>query len=401
MSDEQLDLRPLAGLRVIEIGQLLAGPFTGTILGYFGAEVIKVEPPEVGDPIRGWREVRDGTSLWWASLSRNKKCITLDLKTSKGQEVLKKLANTADVFVENFRPGTMEKWGIGPDTFKEENPGLIYARISGYGQTGPAASKAGFASVCEAFGGFRYVNGFPGEVPVRPNISIGDTLAGIHAALGVLLAYIGRQKSGQGQVVDVAIFEGLFNLLEAVIPEYSGAGIVREPSGTAITGIVPTNTHRCKDGKHIVIGANTNSMFKRLAKAMDKPEMGDDSRFTENTDRVANQKEIETIIESWTLQLNSKEALEALDVAGVAAGPIYSVKDMFEDEQYRARELFQEVSIDGKPLTIPAIIPRLSRTPGKTDFPGSKLGAHNEEVLQDILGYTEQEIAALKAEKII
>ena len=401
MSDEQLDLRPLAGLRVIEIGQLLAGPFTGTILGYFGAEVIKVEPPEVGDPIRGWREVRDGTSLWWASLSRNKKCITLDLKTPKGQEILKKLANTADVFVENFRPGTMEKWGIGPDTFKEENPGLIYARISGYGQTGPAASKAGFASVCEAFGGFRYVNGFPGEVPVRPNISIGDTLAGIHAALGVLLAYIGRQKSGQGQVVDVAIFEGLFNLLEAVIPEYSGAGIVREPSGTAITGIVPTNTHRCKDGKHIVIGANTNSMFKRLAKAMDKPEMGDDSRFTENTDRVANQKEIETIIESWTLQINSKEALEALDLAGVAAGPIYSVKDMFEDEQYRARELFQEVSIDGKPLTIPAIIPRLSRTPGKTDFPGSKLGAHNEEVLQDILGYTEQEIAALKAEKII
>ena len=395
------DLRPLAGLRVIEIGQLLAGPFTGTILGYFGAEVIKVEPPEVGDPIRGWREVRDGTSLWWASLSRNKKCITLDLKTPKGQEVLKKLANTADVFVENFRPGTMEKWGIGPDTFKEENPGLIYARISGYGQTGPAASKAGFASVCEAFGGFRYVNGFPGEVPVRPNISIGDTLAGIHAALGVLLAYIGRQKSGQGQVVDVAIFEGLFNLLEAVIPEYSGAGIVREPSGTAITGIVPTNTHRCKDGKHIVIGANTNSMFKRLAKAMDKPEMGDDLRFTENADRVANQKEIEMIIESWTLQLNSKEALEALDVAGVAAGPIYSVKDMFEDEQYRARELFQEVSINGKPLTIPAIIPRLSRTPGKTDFPGSELGAHNEEVLQDILGYTEQEIADLKAKKII
>ena len=401
MSDEQLDLRPLAGLRVIEVGQLLAGPFTGTILGYFGAEVIKVEPPKVGDPIRGWREVRNGTSLWWASLSRNKKCITLDLKTRKGQEVLKKLANTADVFVENFRPGTMEKWGIGPDTFKEENPGLIYARISGYGQTGPAASKAGFASVCEAFGGFRYVNGFPGEVPVRPNISIGDTLAGIHAALGVLLAYIGRQKNGQGQVVDVAIFEGLFNLLEAVIPEYSGAGIVREPSGTAITGIVPTNTHRCKDGKHIVIGANTNSMFKRLAKAMDKAEMGDESRFAENADRVANQKEIETIIESWTLQLNSKEVLEALDVAGVAAGPIYSVEDMFEDEQYHARELFQEVSIDGKPLTIPAIIPRLSRTPGKTDFPGAKLGAHNEEVLQDILGYTAQEIAVLKAEKII
>jgi crotonobetainyl-CoA:carnitine CoA-transferase CaiB-like acyl-CoA transferase len=401
MMNAELDSRPLAGLRVIEIGQLLAGPFTGTILGYFGAEVIKVEPPEIGDPIRGWREVRDGTSLWWASLSRNKKCITLDLKTTRGQKILKTLANTADVFIENFRPGTMEKWGIGPDTFKKENPGLIYARISGYGQTGPYATKAGFASACEAFGGFRYLNGFPGEAPVRPNISIGDTLAGIHAALGVLLAYIGKQKDGLGQVVDVAIFEGLFNLLEAVIPEYSGAGIIREPSGTAITGIVPTNTHRCKDGKLIVIGANTNSMFKRLAKAINKPEMGDEPRFDENAGRVTHQKEIEGIIESWTLKLNSKDALVVLDDAGVAAGPIYNVKDMFEDEQYHARELFQEVSIDGKPLTIPAIIPRLSRTPGKTDFPGSKLGAHNEEVFKDILGYSEQEISDLKANKII
>ena len=398
---EKSDMRPLKGMRVIEVGQLLAGPFTGTILGYFGAEVIKIEPPETGDPIRGWREVKDGTSLWWRSLARNKKCITIDLKTKKGQELLAELVQTADVFVENFRPGTMEKWGLGPDDVKKKNPGLIYARISGYGQTGPYAKKAGFASVCEAFGGFRYVNGFPGGAPVRPNISIGDTLAGIHAALGVLLAYIGRQNSGEGQVVDVAIFEGLFNLLEGVIPEYDGAGIIREPSGTAITGIVPTGTYRCKDNRLIVIGANTNSMFKRLTSAMDKPELGTDPRLAENIGRVENQKEIEEAIESWTLTLDSEDALSKLDSVSVAAGPILNVKDMFENEQYQARELFQEVTIDGEPLSIPAIIPRLSKTPGETDFPGPSLGEHNQEVLKDILRLSDKEINTLKKNRII
>ena len=398
---EKSDMRPLKGMRVIEVGQLLAGPFTGTILGYFGAEVIKIEPPETGDPIRGWREVKDGTSLWWRSLARNKKCITIDLKTKKGQELLAELVQTADVFVENFRPGTMEKWGLGPDDVKKKNPSLIYARISGYGQTGPYAKKAGFASVCEAFGGFRYVNGFPGGAPVRPNISIGDTLAGIHAALGVLLAYIGRQNSGEGQVVDVAIFEGLFNLLEGVIPEYDGAGIIREPSGTAITGIVPTGTYRCKDNRLIVIGANTNSMFKRLTSAMDKPELGTDPRLAENIGRVENQKEIEEAIESWTLTLDSEDALSKLDSVSVAAGPILNVKDMFENEQYRARELFQEVTIDGEPLSIPAIIPRLSKTPGETDFPGPSLGEHNQEVLKDILRLSDKEINTLKKNRII
>ena len=398
---EKPDMRPLKGMRVIEVGQLLAGPFTGTILGYFGAEVIKIEPPETGDPIRGWREVKDGTSLWWRSLARNKKCITIDLKIKKGQELLAELVQTADVFVENFRPGTMEKWGLGPDDVKKKNPGLIYARISGYGQTGPYAKKAGFASVCEAFGGFRYVNGFPGGAPVRPNISIGDTLAGIHAALGVLLAYIGRQNSGEGQVVDVAIFEGLFNLLEGVIPEYDGAGIIREPSGTAITGIVPTGTYRCKDDRLIVIGANTNSMFKRLTGAMDKPELGADPRLAENIGRVKHQKEIEEAIESWTLTLDSEDALSKLDNASVAAGPILNVRDMFENEQYQARELFQEVTIDGEPLSIPAIIPRLSKTPGETDFPGPGLGEHNQEVLKDILRLSDEEINTLKRNRII
>jgi crotonobetainyl-CoA:carnitine CoA-transferase CaiB-like acyl-CoA transferase len=401
MNQAPTDSRPLAGMRVIEIGQLLAGPFTGTILGYFGAEVIKVEPPGQGDPIRGWREVRNGTSLWWASLARNKKCVTLDLREERGRALLRRMAAKADVFIENFRPGTMEKWGLDPDALKVDNPGLIYARISGYGQTGPYAPKAGFASVCEAFGGFRYVNGFPGEPPVRPNLSIGDTLAGIHAALGVLLAYIGRQRDGQGQVVDVAIFEAVFNLLEGVIPEYAGAGVVRQPSGSTLTGIVPSNTYRCADGRLIVIGANTNSMFKRLAEAMGQPAMAGDPRFADNAGRVTHQTEIDDAVEAWTRSQPAAAALAALDEAGVAAGPIYDARDMFADPQFRARGLFQEVTIDGEPLTIPAIVPLLARTPGRTDFPGPALGSHNDAVYREWLGLEAQELAALRDDGVI
>ncbi len=401
MTAGHADRRPLAGMRVIEVGQLLAGPFTGTILGYFGAEVIKIEPPDGGDPIRSWREVRDGTSLWWASLARNKHCVTLDLRSERGRELLRELAAQADVFIENFRPGTMEKWGIGPDTLKADNPGLIYARISGYGQTGPYAPKAGFASVCEAFGGFRYVNGFPGEPPVRPNLSIGDTLAGLHAALGVLLAYIGRQRDGEGQVVDVAIFEAVFNLLEAVIPEYSGAGVIRQPSGSTLTGIVPSNTYRCGDGKLIVIGANTNSMFKRLVEAMGRPEMAGDPRLADNAGRVRHQEEVDGAVESWTRSLPSAQALAVLDEAGVAAGPIYDARDMFNDPQFRARGLFEEVTIDGKPLHIPAIVPLLSRTPGRTDFPGAAVGTANERVFGELLGLSSDELAALRSDGVI
>ena len=401
MHNSKDDQRPLAGMRVVEVGQLLAGPFTGTILGYFGAEVIKVEPPEGGDPIRGWREMRDGTSLWWASVARNKKCVTLDLRTQRGRELLAKLAAKADVFVENFRPGVMEKWGLGPDDLKQTNPGLIYARISGYGQTGPNAPKAGFASVCEAYGGFRYVNGFPGQPPVRPNLSIGDTLAGLHAALGVLLAYIGRQKDGQGQVVDVAIFEAVFNLLEAVIPEYDGNGVIRQPSGSTLTGIVPSNTYRCADDKLIVIGANTNPMFKRLVEAMGEAHMASDPRLADNAGRVRHQGEVDGVVERWTGAHSSVEALAILDEAGVAAGPIYDARDMFEDPHYRARGLFQEVTIDGQPLNIPAIIPLLARTPGKTDWPGPKLGAHNDEVFGELLDLDAGSIAELKAAGVI
>ena len=297
----------------------------------------------------------------------------------------------------------MEKWGLGPDEFKQSNPGLIYARISGYGQTGPAAPKPGFASVCEGFGGFRYVNGFPGDAPVRPNLSIGDTLAGIHAAMGILLAYIKRTRDGdgKGQIVDVAIFEAVYNLLEGVVPEYDGAGIIREPSGSTITGIVPSNTYRCGDGKLIVIGANTDSMFKRLAEAMSDPEMGDDPRFADNNNRVEHQDEIDGKIAQWAASQPAATALNQLDAAGVAAGPIYSVKDIFEDPQYRARGLLQEVTVDGEPLTIPAIIPHLSETPGGTQWPGPAVGSHNDEIFSDVLNLSEDEQSALRTSGII
>lgn len=403
MADSTTAQLPLAGLRVIEVGQLLAGPWAGTILGYYGAEVIKVEPPETGDPIRRWRKLRNGQSLWWSSLARNKKCVTLDLKSARGRELMAELMNSADVLVENFKPGTMEKWGLGPDVFKQSNPGLIYARISGYGQTGPSAPKPGFASVCEGFGGFRYVNGFPGEPPVRPNLSIGDTLAGLHAAMGILLAYINRNRAdgGSGQVVDVAIFESVFSLLEGVVPEFDGAGIIREPSGSTLTGIVPSNTYRCGDGKLIVIGANTDSMFKRLAKLMEQPEMGDDPRFSDNAKRVEHQEEIDGRIAAWAAARPAAVALDSLDDAGVAAGPIYNVEDIFNDPQYRARGLLQQVTVDGEPLTIPAIVPLLSETPGTTRWPGPKIGSHNDEVFSEILKLSASEQATLRDDGVI
>jgi len=395
--------RPLDGVRVIEVGQLLAGPFAATILGYYGAEVIKVEPPEGGDPIRRWRVVKNDTALWWHSLARNKKCVTLDLRVDEGRKVLRQLVDKADVLIENFRPGTMEKWGIGPADVKQTNPGLIYARISGYGQTGPYAPRPGFASVCEGFGGFRYVNGFPGQPSVRPNLSIGDTLAGLHAALGILLAYIGRDKSrhGEGQVVDVAIFEAIYNLMESMVPEYDGAGVVREPSGSTLTGIVPSNIYPTSDGKTIIIGANTNPMFQRLCELMGKPEMAKDPKYRENMNRVEHQAELDGLIAAWTGSLTMAEVLERLEQGGVAAGPIYSVADMFADPQYHARGLFETVTIDGEPLKIPAIIPKLDETPGRTDWPGAALGAHNDEVYRDLLGMSEDALAELKRAGVV
>lgn len=395
--------KPLSGIRVIEVGQLLAGPFTGTMLAYYGAEVIKVEPPGAGDPIRQWREVKDGTSYWWRSLGRNKKCITLDLKTDQGREVLKDLVFTGDVLIENFRPGVMEKWGLGPDFFEKEYPELVYTRISGYGQDGPLAQKPGFASVCEGFSGFRYVNGFPDQAPVRPNLSMGDSLASLHAAFGILMALHHRNKTsaGKGQVVDVALYESMFNMMEAVVPEYSGAGVVRQPSGTTVTGIVPTNTYRCQDNKYVVIGGNGDSIFKRLMSAIGRDDLANDERLATNQGRVDNEPEIDDVLSSWTGSIPSQEVLACLEKARVPSGPIYNVEDMFNDPQYQARGMFEEVDVDGDKLVIPAITPKLVGTPGKTEWPGPDVGSHNQEVIADMLGYGEQGLADLIEQGVV
>lgn len=386
--------RPLEGLRVVEMGQLLAGPFAGTVLGYFGAEVIKVEPP-TGDPIRQWREVRDGMSLWYHSLARNKKSVTLDLKSDKGREIAFDLLTKADVVVENFRPGAMESWGLGPEHVKPHNPGIIYARISGYGQTGPFSEKPGYASVTEGYGGFRYINGEPGKPPIRPNISLGDTAAAIQAAMGVLLAVIQRQKTGNGQVVDVALYEAIFNLLEGIVPEYDGAGVVREPSGTTITGIVPTNTYLCSDGKHVVIGGNGDSIFKRLMKEAGREDMAEDPELEHNPGRVIHQERIDQALADWCQQHSSGDIIAKLESARVPVGPIYSVEDMMTDPHYIARGMFEEVDVNGKALKIPAISPKLSDTPGRTDWPGAQIGAHNQEILGDLLGLSPETLEQL------
>ena len=394
--------KPLKGMRVIEMGQLIAGPFTGSILGYFGAEIIKIEPI-TGDPVRDWRLTENNTSYWWHSVSRNKKSITLNLKSEEGIQIAKDLILKSDVLIENFRPGTLEKWGIGPAELEKENPGLITARISGYGQTGPRSHLPGYASVCEGFGGFRYVNGFPDRPPVRPNLSIGDTLAGLHAAMGVLLAYIQREKdpNNKGQVVDTAIYESVFNLMEAVVPEYSGCGAIREPSGSTITGIVPTNTYVTSDDKHVIIGGNGDSIFKRLMKAIDQPGMAADERFEDNIGRVEHEKELDAAIEKWTSEHTSEEVLSIMDEVSVPAGPIYSVEDMMKDEHYIARGMFEEVEANGRPLKIPAMLPILTETPGGTDWSGPELSQHTNEILSELLGKNAEEIKKLNEGGVI
>ena len=393
-------MRPLEGIRVIEVGQLLAGPFSGTMLAYFGAEVIKVEPPG-GDPIRGWRVVKDGASLWYRSLGRNKKSVTLDLKSEKGRELVLQLFDSADVVVENFRPGAMESWGLGPDVAKKRNPGLIYARISGYGQTGPYSEKPGYASVTEGFGGFRYINGEPGKAPVRPNISLGDTVSAIHAALGVTLAIIAREKSGEGQVVDIALYESIFNLMEGIVPEYDGGGVVREPSGTTITGIVPTNTYPCRDGKFVVIGGNGDSIFKRLMVAAGRPDMSENPEMEDNSGRLKHEDEIDEALGDWCKTLLAREVIDILEEARVPVGPIYSVEDMIKDPHYQARGMFERVEIDGKPLQIPAIMPLLEETPGRTDWPGGGIGSHNKEILGGLLDLSEEDMDKLRSDGVI
>jgi crotonobetainyl-CoA:carnitine CoA-transferase CaiB-like acyl-CoA transferase len=410
---DTLSERPLDGVKVLELGQLMAGPFAGTLLAYYGAEVIKIEPPGKGDPVRVWRVMDGDTSLWWRTLGRNKKCITLDLRQPEGQRLARLLAEQSDVLIENFRPGTLERWGLAPGDLEASNPGLIYARVSGYGQTGPASSLPGYASVCEGFGGFRYINGLPGERPMRPNLSLGDSLTGLHAAFGVLLSLLQRQRSsaepgpgrgqeqGKGQVVDIGIFESVYNMMEAVVPEYDRCGVIREPSGSTITGVVPTNTYLCKDGKYVIIGGNGDSIYRRLMETAGRPEMAEDPRLATNDGRVKHQTEVDEALSEWTAGLTCDEVLILLAAAKVPAGPIYSVADMMEDPQYQARGLFEEVEVGGRPLKIPAIVPRLSATPGRTDWPGPELGSHNKEIFQERLGLSDEELETLKKNGVI
>ena len=388
----------LSGVRVLEVGQLLAGPFAGTLLGYFGADVIKIEPPGDGDPIRNWRLLdKDGTGYWWRSLGRNKKSVTANLRTAQGRAVLRRLMLTADVVIENFKPGTMEKWQLGPEHVQPHNPQLIYTRISGYGQTGPYSRKPGYASVTEAFSGFRYLNGFPNDVPVRPNLSLGDSVAGVHAALGILLALLARQKTRKGQTVDVALYEAMFNLMEGVVPEYDGAGAVREPAGSTITGIVPTNTYLCRDGKHVVIGGNGDSIYKRLMTAIDRKDLANDPSLESNPGRVAQQQLIDAAIGGWTSAHSSSEVIATLEQVDVPVGPIYSIADAFADPHYQARGMFEEVDTPNGKLKIPAILPKLSATPGQTTWAGGEVGSHTDAVLQTA-GFSAEEISNLRKE---
>jgi formyl-CoA transferase len=394
---------PLAGVKVLELGQLIAGPFATAFLAWFGAEVIKVEPPGTGDPLRTWRVVYKGTSLWWHLMARNKKCVTLNLRVAEGQRIARELAKKVDVVIENFRPGTLEKWGLGYEELKKENPGLILARISGYGQTGPYAQRPGFAAVAEAFGGLRYVTGEPDRPPVRPNLSLGDSVAGLHAALGILMALYHRDAKGvSGQVIDVALYEAVLNLMEGTIPEYDKAGVKREREGMRLTGIVPSGTYPCADGAYIVIGANGESIFRRFMLAIGREDLAADARLGSNEGRSRQIDEIDDAITAWTKGLKSADALKILSEADVPSGPIYSAAEMLADEHYQAREVFEEADLGGgDKVKLPRLAPRLDATPGEMRWIGPTLGEHNTEVYGKWLGYPGAELERLSKEGVI
>jgi crotonobetainyl-CoA:carnitine CoA-transferase CaiB-like acyl-CoA transferase len=376
-------MEALKGLKVIELGQLIAGPFAGKTLAEFGADVIKVEPQGTGDPLRKWRLLRDGTSVWWEVQSRNKRSVELDLRSAEGQAVVRELAREADVLIENFKPGTLEGWGLGWEALHELNPRLIMLRISGYGQTGPYRHKPGFGVLGEAMGGLRHLTGEPGRVPVRCGISIGDTLSALHGVIGVLTALYHRDaRGGVGQMIDVALYESVFNVMESLVPEYDAFGAVRERSGSALPGIAPTNAYRCADGKYALIAGNGDSIFKRLMAAIGRPDLENDPGLARNDGRVARVGEIDAAIEAWTLNKPLDEVLAVLDAANVPAGKVYSVEDIVRDPQYRAREMIVDApASDGSVLKVPGVIPKLSGTPGRIAWPAPRLGQHTSEVV--------------------
>ena len=396
----------LDGLKVIEMGQLIAGPFAGKTLGEFGADVIKIEAPGAGDPLRNWRLIQDGTSVWWQVQSRNKRSIALDLRSKEGQDIARKLVSQADVLIENFRPGTLEGWGMSYEELAKDNPGLIMLRISGYGQTGPYRDLPGFGSIGEAMGGLRHLTGEPGRVPVRCGISIGDTLAALHGTIGVLTALHhrnanGGRNGGKGQVVDVALHEAVFNVMESLVPEYSAFGVVREPAGSALPGIAPSNAYRCGDGGVVLIAGNGDSIFKRLMSAIGRDDLGNDPLLADNAGRVKRVEELDAAIEAWTLQRPTADALATLGDAKVPAGRAYTAKDIVEDPHYQAREMvLKQPTRDGHVVDVPGIVPKLLGTPGRVRSSAPKLGDDTDAVLGEI-GFSGNDIAALRGRKVV
>ena len=397
----QLTPSALAGVRVVEMGQLIAGPFCGKTLGDFGAEIIKIEATGTGDPLRNWRLLKNGTSVWWQVQSRNKKSVALDLRQQEAQDIARKLIAEADVLIENFRPGTLEGWGMSPDELHALNPGLIILRISGYGQTGPYRDLPGFGVIGEAMGGLRHLTAEPGRVPVRVGVSIGDTLAALHGAIGVLMAlYHRKAHGGKGQVIDVALHEAVFNCMESLIPEYSAFGAVREAAGSALPGIAPSNAYPCKDGWVLVAG-NGDSIFKRLMAAIGRQDLADAPDLAGNAGRVARVAEIDTAIGKWTFERNVVEVTEALSAARVPAGKVYTAKDIAEDPHYQARGmLLTQKTRDGYSVTVPGVIPKMSGTPGGVRSSAPGLGDDTDAVLAEA-GLTQEQITLLRSKGVI
>lgn len=391
---------PLSDLKVLEMGQLIAGPFCAKTLADFGAQVIKLEPPEGGDPLRNWRVMRNDVSLWWHIQSRNKQSVAVDLRQPEGQAIARQLATQADILIENFSPGTLEKWGMDYDSLSKDNPGLIMVRISGFGQTGPYRKSPGFGVIGEAMGGLRYLSGEPGRKPVRVGISIGDTLAALHAVVGIFAAIEARRKTGKGQVVDVALSESVFNVMESLLPEYCQAGIVREPAGSALPGITPSNAYNCQDGL-VLIAGNGDGIYRRLMETIGREDLRDDPDLANNAGRAKQADRIDGAISEFTVGRTVVEVIELLEAARVPVGRVYTAKDIAEDPQYQAREmLIQTTAYDGEPVTQPGIVPKLSSTPGQILNRAPKIGEHTDQVLKQA-GFDESALAALRSKGVI
>lgn len=389
--------KPLSALKVVELGTLIAGPFAARIMAEFGAEVIKIESPDGGDPLRKWRKLYEGTSLWWYVQSRNKKSLTVNLKHAAGRDIVLRLVADADIVIENFRPGVLEKLGLGWDDLSAVNPGLVMLRLSGFGQTGPMAAQPGFGAIGESMGGLRYVTGFPDRPPVKTGISIGDSIAALWGVIGTLMALRHKeQQGGKGQIVDVALYEAVFAMMESLLPEFDVFAFMRERTGNLMPGITPSNTHSTRDGKHVAIGANGDAIFKRLMQTIGREDLASDPQLADNAGRDARREELYALIDAWVLAHDEAEILRLLAAAEVPASRIYSAADMLNDPQYLARQMIESATLpDGRSFKMPGIVPKLSATPGSTEWIGPRLGEHTDEILTG-LGYDAAAIAVLR-----